>query len=355
MAQARNTVLPIPVENILALKLKYDIASILARSGTIQEALLQVLGKMGEKGGWDVGIAWLMDDTHLHYHGEWHKAGANVSRFLTQIQTASLGDDTGLPRAVIDAGDLVWINDISADPRFPKTDAAIAIGLRNAVAFPLYSDNHLYGVIALLRKSINVLDDDTQRVFTTLRNDIDQFLDARRLFVERMERFSLHDELTGLANRKLLIERGNQALLLAERNGDSVAILTVGLDIFKSLNSGYGQAVRNDLLILASERLSACVRVSDTVARFDGNEFVVLLPKVANADHSIIVAQKIISQMTQPFLVNGVRLNAKASVGISRYPHEGLDIPTLLRLSDEARRQVLQSNKSGYLLRSQFE
>ncbi|NYT61006.1 sensor domain-containing diguanylate cyclase [Alcaligenaceae bacterium] len=348
MTQDRDTVAAIQADSVLILKLQYEIASMLAQSGSVQGALLQVLEKIALSGGWDTGIAWLLNDQHFDYQCEWHKPAIDNTDLLSQSRTAAFANGTLLCRTVLNSGKLVWVDDISANKRFPKNDAAIRLKMRNAMAFPLrYSDN-TYGVIELFRGSAHRLDDDAQEVFTALGDDIGQFLEARRLYEERLEQFALHDALTGLANRILLTERGNRALLRAERNGDSIAVLYTDLDHFKAINDQHGFVIGDQVLRLVAERLGSVVRNSDTVARFGGDEFVILLPEVADADHAAIVAQKILANMAKPFLIGKLEFRIDISIGISRYPHDGHDMPTLLRRADESLYRVKQSGRNNY-------
>lgn len=348
MNQDRDTVAAIQADSVLILKLQYEIASMLAQSGTVQGALLQVLEKIALSGGWDAGIAWLVDDQHFKYQCEWHKPSVDTTDLLSQSRTAAFAHGTILCRTVLSTGKLVWVDDISVNKRFAKDDAAVRLKMRNAMAFPLrYGDNH-YGVIELFRKTVHSLDDDAQEVFSVLGDDIGQFLEARRLYEERLEQFALHDDLTGLANRILLTERGNQALLRAERNGDSIAVLYTDLDHFKAVNDQHGFVIGDQLLRLVAERIGAVVRNSDTVARFGGDEFVILLPEISDADHAIIVAQKILASMAQPLFIGNLEFSISISIGISRYPHDGHDMPTLLRRADENLYRVKQSGRNNY-------
>ncbi|HEY9279073.1 MAG TPA: sensor domain-containing diguanylate cyclase [Eoetvoesiella sp.] len=351
MTQDRDAVAAMQADSILILKLQYEIASMLAQSGTVQGALLQVLEKLAQSGGWDVGIAWLADDKQLiSYQCEWHKPDIDAAALLAQSRTAAFGDGTLLCREALNTGELAWASDITSDSRFSKKDAAVKIGLRNAMAFPLCYGDTTYGIIELFRNSVQHLDTATQDVFNALGNDIGQFLEARRLYEERLEQFALHDQLTGLANRILLTERGNQALLRAERNGDSIAVLFSDLDLFKAVNDKHGYIIGDQLLRLVAERLGTTIRTSDTLARFGGDEFVILLPEIGEADHAVIVANKIAAQMAEPFFIGNLEFSISTSIGIARYPHDGHDMPTLLRRADESLYRAKQLGRNGYAL-----
>lgn len=145
----------------------------------------------------------------------------------------------------------------------------------------------------------------------------------------------MRDDLTGLVNRNLLIDRANQALLQAERYGRNLAILAIGLDSFKDLNNLHGEAVADDLLRLAAQCLVGCVRAGDTVARLGGGVFVVLLPEIQDADDVQFVAAKVAKSLEDPFAIDALSLRMSAGIGVARYPVDGLDMPALLHHAEQ--------------------
>jgi diguanylate cyclase (GGDEF)-like protein len=143
---------------------------------------------------------------------------------------------------------------------------------------------------------------------------------------------ALHDSLTGLPNRQLLIDRLRHALARASRAGTSVALLFVDLDTFKNVNDSYGHAAGDVLLREAAIRLLSCIRAADTAARFGGDEFVVLVEDVEDA-RLATVANRILEVMNEPFDVQGREIFIGASIGIAIGDNESDD---LLRNADLA-------------------
>jgi PAS domain S-box-containing protein len=123
---------------------------------------------------------------------------------------------------------------------------------------------------------------------------------ARDLTV-KLARLALEDSLTGLPNRTLLADRLENALQLTQRSGNAVSLLFVDLDRFKSVNDSLGHSVGDRLLRAVADRLRACVRSSDTVSRYGGDEFIILLPNVAHDGDSALCADKILTSMDAPF------------------------------------------------------
>ena len=145
-----------------------------------------------------------------------------------------------------------------------------------------------------------------------------------------------YDALTGLPNRNLLAERLSQALKQARREGSRVAVMFIDLDFFKQVNDTLGHAVGDRLLQLVAERMRMCVRETDTIARLGGDEFVILLMDIDAIAPAGIIAEKLIGQMVEPFVIEGNEIHIGASIGITIFPDDGRDIDTLFRNADLA-------------------
>ena len=145
-----------------------------------------------------------------------------------------------------------------------------------------------------------------------------------------------HDELTGLANRTLFEERVGAAIVQAQRTGGRTAVLFLDLDRFKNVNDSLGHAVGNQLLQAVARRLHGATRGEDTVARLGGDEFAVLLPDVIDPEEATRTAARILDHFRDPFTLNGHRVFASPSIGISVYPGDGDDADGLLENADAA-------------------
>ncbi|MCX8016671.1 MAG: PAS domain S-box protein [Rhodocyclaceae bacterium] len=145
-----------------------------------------------------------------------------------------------------------------------------------------------------------------------------------------------YDALTGLPNRVLLTERLGQAIRQARRENLKIAVMFIDLDLFKQVNDTLGHAVGDRLLQAVAERMRQCVRESDTIARLGGDEFVVLLSDINDANDAGFVAEKIIAQMSAPFVLDDNEIHIGASIGITLFPTDGQDVETLFRNADLA-------------------
>lgn len=173
-------------------------------------------------------------------------------------------------------------------------------------------------------------------------------ISARKILEERLTHQAFYDALTDLPNRLLFHDRMGQALLGAQRAGTPFAVLLVDLDHFKEVNDTLGHRSGDLLLQQVAIRLQTRVRDADTVARFGGDEFIVLLP-TADARAAAGGARRILSALTHPFLIDGHQRQIAASIGVSLYPEHGDDVWALLDRADEAMYAAKRSS-CGYVL-----
>lgn len=164
---------------------------------------------------------------------------------------------------------------------------------------------------------------------------INDITDHRR-YEEQLERQANHDELTGLPNRNLMQDRLHQAIVQAERDAGTVAVLFLDLDQFKVINDSLGHRVGDMLLKVMAQRLEGCLREGDTVARYGGDEFIIILPDLTRLQDVTLVAERILAAASQPVEVEEHDLQVTISIGASLYPYDGKDVDTLLKNADAA-------------------
>ena len=143
-----------------------------------------------------------------------------------------------------------------------------------------------------------------------------------------------HDELTGLPNRALLLDRFKQAVALGARQQKQVALLFLDLDGFKRINDAFGHASGDRLLQQVAARLVACIRTSDTACRYGGDEFVVLVPDLDGRQSAVSTAAKIRAHLATPYHVGATVINVTTSIGIAVYPVDGKECGDLIQVSD---------------------
>jgi len=175
-----------------------------------------------------------------------------------------------------------------------------------------------------------------ERVETLVKRDLrlkERFLRLARKEAQ-VRHVAYHDELTGLPNRSLLLDRFNQAVAQGARQERQVALLFLDRDGFKNVNDRLGHAAGDKLLQQVAGRLTACLRAGDTACRYGGDEFVIMLPEVDGHESAATVAEKIRIRLAAPYAVDGGTIAVTASIGTAVYPVDGQDYGTLMQQSD---------------------
>jgi len=171
---------------------------------------------------------------------------------------------------------------------------------------------------------------------------------AARAMSDQIAHSAEHDFLTGLPNRLLLNDRVSQAIALGQRHSYQVAVLFLDIDGFKHINDSLGHAIGDKLLQSISERLVGCIRAVDTVSRQGGDEFVMLLPAVENAQDAALAARRMLAAIAEAHNIDNHDLHVTASIGISVYPEDGLDVATLIQNADTAMYQAKENGRQSY-------
>jgi len=187
-----------------------------------------------------------------------------------------------------------------------------------------------------------------------LKTRIHNMLEVRLLYKQLehsrlvLESLALHDPLTGLPNRQLLKERLSLAIVHAHRNGLKMAVMFLDIDDFKLINETLSHDAGDILLKLVADRLVAEVRGEDTVVRLCGDEFVIVLAEVGNADDVARLASKLVTAVSQPYIINGDAVSITTSVGVGIYPVHGGDADKLLKSADLALHEAKHAGKNVY-------
>lgn len=171
---------------------------------------------------------------------------------------------------------------------------------------------------------------------------------CRKQAEQKIYRLAYYDPLTGLPNRGMFMDRLHQALAFAHREGRKACLVFLDLDNFKDINDTQGHDFGDKLLREVAQRLCASMRESDTLARFGGDEFVIVLTSVTCQESVAAAAQRIISLFDQPFEIEGRQAYSSVSVGIALYPDDGLDTESLFRCADTAMYHAKNEGRSHY-------
>ena len=165
---------------------------------------------------------------------------------------------------------------------------------------------------------------------------------------ERVWRQANYDALTGLPNRSLFVDRLTQAVRQSRREDRPFALMFLDLDGFKRVNDTLGHAAGDLLLQQTAERLTQCVRASDTVARLAGDEFTIIMQGLGDREDAARLAAKILDSLADPFDLEGSRAEVRGSIGVALFPDDAAEGPALLELADRAMYNVKRHGKNAY-------
>ncbi|MBE9005670.1 CHASE2 domain-containing protein [Fortiea sp. LEGE XX443] len=171
-----------------------------------------------------------------------------------------------------------------------------------------------------------------------------------KLKEDHLRYLAYHDPLTGLSNRKFFAEQLHESLLWTQKNNLLLGLLFIDLDGFKQVNDTLGHDMGDRLLVIVAQRLSNCLRGSDTVSRLGGDEFTVILRAIPDVQVAARVAEKILTSITEPIVLSGYTTKISASIGLSIYPINSQDTETLIKQADAAMYRAKHLGKNRYEL-----
>jgi diguanylate cyclase (GGDEF)-like protein/PAS domain S-box-containing protein len=211
---------------------------------------------------------------------------------------------------------------------------------------PLEFDEEFHGIIGLaLMEQDYSLNENDRALLTFTALQVATAIERHQRF-ERLQHLALYDALTGLPNRELFQDRVQRSLLRAKREQTHFALMYMDLDKFKEANDTYGHAAGDHLLKEAAGRITDCVRETDTVVRFGGDEFVVLLDTVENRQNVLGVAEKIRLALSEPYEWQEHEIELSVSIGIALFPEQGEQITQLIAAADEAMYKAKKRGKN---------
>ena len=207
---------------------------------------------------------------------------------------------------------------------------------------------HKNGHLVPVRQTGRILVKDDKKYIWSSVEDITDYKQAR----DRIDHMAFHDALTNLPNRELLRDRLDHAISLAQRNMTLIGIMFLDIDRFKTINDSLGHSVGDQLLTKIADRLTSTVRESDTVARFGGDEFIVIAEGISDQQQLEILAKAIIECMKEPFCVGINELFVTTSIGIALASDETANVDSLIAQADIAMYSAKDSGRNNYQFHS---
>jgi diguanylate cyclase (GGDEF)-like protein len=218
--------------------------------------------------------------------------------------------------------------------------------IQAAMAAPVHENGAVVGGLVVASYQPRVFSENDQSVLQVFAEHVSLAVTDHRIREQMYEAY--HDSLTGLASRALFLEQLEHGLARAARQHSQLAVLFVDLDRFKLVNDSLGHAAGDILLIGVADRLRSCLRVTDTAARFGGDEFAIVLHDLGHREQAVLVARRIIEVLQQPFVVHGKEVFVNASIGITFNTEGGVDAEDLMRTADLAMYEAKKNGKGHY-------
>lgn len=224
------------------------------------------------------------------------------------------------------SGQAVTVPDLRAEERFPRfIPRAIDEGLAAVFTFPLRHGDSRLGALDLYRQEPGQLSEKCLSTAQTLADVVSAYMlnaqtrEDLQDSSDRAREAALHDGLTGLPNRALMLERMEHALVRNRRSGKATVVLFVDLDHFKAVNDTHGHRIGDELLIAVARRLASALRAADTVARWSGDEFVVMCEDLDGSAGASAIGRRLVAALTPPFRLSNTAdpITVTASIGIA--------------------------------------
>jgi diguanylate cyclase (GGDEF)-like protein len=301
------------------------------------------------------GVTLISESTSPHYVAASDSAALAYEKLQTSL-------DEGPCVIAYRTGKSVAIGDLRNEDRFPLfTPQARQAGLAAVFTFPLRHGDDPLGALDLYRDAPGYLSVEAMVVAQTLADVASAYLvnaQARANLLAtsaQTQSLALHDALTGLPNRILLLERIEHALLSRRRSEKVVAVLFIDLDGFKRVNDRHGHQVGDDLLVAVAERLTAALRPGDTLARLSGDEFILVCENLDEEVQIQSIAGRVMDAIGLPFVLgNSIEVDLSASIGIA-FAGTGNDPEQLLHRADVAMYQVKRKGGAEHRIINELE
>ncbi|HEV2060064.1 MAG TPA: PAS domain S-box protein [Solirubrobacteraceae bacterium] len=321
------------------LKVQHEATRVLAHAVSADEALPALLEAIGEGMGWAVGAVWMASGrrgTELRCKAFWHQADSAPAAFEAASRRMVLAPAAGLPGCVWRERVPRWVKDVTLEPDSMRAQAAAADGLHACILLPVVVGTEVLAIIEFLSHDVRSRDAALLELLDTLSAPIAQFL-VRKRADEQLSHQAHHDALTGLPNRRRLMEDLELALTHAD-DEQRRALLILDLDGFKAYNDNFGHAAGDALLTRLGRRLAAEMRPHGTSYRMGGDEFCVIAAVPAEGiDVLVDRARAALSERGDAFSVT-------ASCGSAMLPEQARTPSEALGLAD---RRMYAAKGSG--------
>lgn len=320
---------------VTSANLEDKIKGLLEKSGYYASADRSYLGLFSE------------DQQMLHFEYEWLDNG--IKSVVENTKGLQVTPFTWFKNQLL-ANEIVFISEVGALPPEAKMEKEMMMSqeIKSLIFIPISNKDKIIGFIGFDqvtdKKGWRIQEHDLLKVLANILTDA-----ITKVEVEKdINYLAYHDVLTGLPNRALFSNRLEQAIHLAKRTEKYIGILFIDLDGFKAVNDTLGHDWGDNLLKQVAVRVSNCIRKYDTIARFGGDEFLIMIPQIANRGDIEEVAKKVMKVLEKPIIVNEQEFFISASGGIAIFPQDGEAVNVLIKNADLAMYFAKNNGKSQY-------
>ena len=321
-----------------------QIAAISNEANTIEEAMQVAVKEVCAYTGWPVGHVYEVSgdsQEDLFSLSVWSlKDPERLEPFQKLSEMTHFPSGVGLPGRVLASGKSVWIEDLLHDPNCPRARVAIQCGLRSAFGIPVEVGMRVAAVLEFFSDQPKERDLLLLETMSLVGNQLGRVIE-RKKYEEQLLHNAFHDALTDLPNRALFLNRLGVSLARMKREENYLfAVLFLDLDRFKVINDSLGHLIGDQVLVEIGQRLQTCVRAVDTVARFGGDEFAILLEDVQHWSNIPRVVERIRKKLQVPVRIEGRQELVSASIGIALSAPDYEQAEELMRDADTAMYQA---------------
>ena len=321
----------------------------ISKAENLQSMLDIILRRVCELAGWVYGEVWIpsSDGKYLEYGSAWYCKLKSLEEFAMLSKECTFPPGIGIPGRVWVTKQPVWIKDVTLDPNYLRATTVRDVGLKAAVAFPLFAGEEVVAVIVSYMFKPIEKDEHLVDLISSMSSHLGWVI-KRKQMEEIIQKMAYNDPLTLLPNRRQFQDCLALELAHARRNKTMLAVMFLDLDGFKVINDTLGHSVGDQALQGIAWRLRSCMREADTVSRLGGDEFTVVLPMVSRAEDAAMIAKKIIEVGRQPLTIGSNELAITISIGIALFPDDGEDVETLMKNADSAMYHAKKAGKNNY-------
>ncbi len=334
----------------LRLRLEQEIARQLLGDGDARVVIHKALQVICTHLRWDCAALWsVQEDGWARCTAAWSASGdPALEEFVRTSRTLAYGPDEGSLGQALALGEPVRVDLMADRHEFTRDALARQCGLAVGLIVPMAATGAATALEFFSRDS-HAADTDALDSLRVISLQIAQY-EQRKQAEHNLRYLARHDALTGLLNRAALQDELGRAIGRSKRNQKRFAVMFIDLDRFKHINDTLGHGVGDAMIKTCAERLKSRLRSDDVVARFGGDEFVLLVENLSAAGDAEAIAQKMLASCTEPFLIEGHELHIGCSIGVSVHPQDGGDAETLLKNADMAMYRAKDSGRGTYRL-----